>query len=149
MLKLLIRNLTKRTVNNLAKNSFFACTDKGELMLQAAFYEDKLAYLVAQLHEKGKLAWYKDGSGDCVAEYKGLKIKIRRGSSNLSEDILIIFLDKEQSVFSRSPLINTLKHDIWHILNIPHAHLSFDILQDYYNNQKGIARKVIDILKSK
>lgn len=149
MLKLLVKNLTKRVLNDPARDSFFACTGNGEFILRAAFYEDKLAYLVAQLHEKGKLAWRKDDSGDCVAEYRNLTIKIGSGSSNSSEDILLVSLDNEQGVISRSPLIGALQHDIWHILGVPHAHTSFDILNDYYSKQKKVAEKVIKILKSR
>ncbi len=147
MLKLAIRNLAKNALDNLAGEKLFVDTDKGKFVLRPASYEDELAYLVIQLHKRGKLTWSKDKFGRYVAKYKGLGIEVHDGDSSKSS--LVVILDKDRHVLSRSPLIATLAHIIWHVLDTPHAHVSFDVLKDYHNKQKKVAERVIDILKSK
>ncbi len=146
MLKLAIRNLTKNALDNLAGEKLFADTDKGKLVLRAASYVDELAYLVIKLHKRGKLTWSVNSSGKYVAKYKGLGIEL---SSDGTKESLVITLDKEQYVLSKSPLVDTLAHIIWHVLGTPHVHLSNDTLRDYFDKQRKVAEKVIDILKSK
>lgn len=149
MLRLIIRNLAKSALNNLAGKRFFADTDKGKLVLRAASYEDELAYQVLKLNRRGILKWEQDGSRDrFLTNYKGLVIKV---SSNLDGQSLVIELSKDKSALSNSLLIRELEHDIWHALNHPHAHFSLrdGNMRDYYDEQEKIAKKVMGILKSK
>ncbi len=147
MLKLAIRNLAQNALDKLTGEKLFADTDRGKLLLREASYEDELAYLVIKLHKKGKLTWSKDKFRRYVAKYKSLGIEIHDGDSSKSS--LVVILDEDQHVLSRSPLISTLAHDIWHVLDTPHIHLSSDTLGNYYEKQKKVAGKVIDILKSR
>ncbi len=147
MLKLAIRNLAKNALDDPLKDRLFADTDKGKFVLRAASYVDELAYLVIQLHKRGKLTWSKDKFGRYVAKYKGLGIEVHDGDSSKSS--LVVILDKDRYVLSKSPLVAALAHIIWHVLGTPHAHLSSDTLRDYFNKQRKVAKKVIDILKSK
>lgn len=147
MLKLTIRNLAKSALDNPLKDEFFVDIDKGKFVLRPASYEDELAYLVIKLHKEGKLTWSKDDFGRYVAKYKGLKIEM---NDNLAKKSLVIVLDKDQYVLSNSPLIDTLSHTIWHVLDTPHFHLSSgDSLRNYYDKQEKAAKKAIDILKSR
>ena len=149
MLKLAIRNLAQNALDNLAGEKLFADTDKGKFVLRAASYVDELAYLVIQLHKRGKLTWSKDKFGRYVAKYKGLVIEVHDGDS--AKASLVIILDKDEHALSRSPLIATLAHTIQHILDTPHAHLSLrdGNMQSYYAEQEKIAKKVMGILKSR
>ena len=147
MLKLAIRNLAKNALDDLAGERLFADTDKGKFVLRAASYADELAYLVIQLHKRGKLTWSKDKFGRYVARYKGLGIEVHDDNSLKSS--LVVILDKDRHVLSKSPLVAALAHDIWHALDVPHVLLSSDVLKEYYDIQREVAEKVIDVLKSK
>ena len=150
MLKLVAKNLAKSALNNLAAaEKLFADTDKGKFVLRAASYEDELVYQVLKLNKRGILKWKQDGSGDrFLSNYKGLTIKV---SSDLDGQSLVIKLNENEHVLANSLLIRELEHDIWHTLGHPHAHLSLrdGDMRGYFDKQRKVAKKVIDILKSR
>lgn len=151
MLKLAIRNLAKNALDDLAGEKLFADTNKGKFVLRTASYEDELAFLVTKLHKRGKLTWSKKSSDKYVAEYKGLKIEVGDGNS-LTKRNLVITVSEDQYVLSKSPLVAALAHIIWHVLDTPHAHISLrhdGNMRNYYDEQEKVAKKVIDILKSR